>query len=823
MTRQAFEKRAFETSLGPVCEPHRDGWRLDLSDLPPIRGLSVLSRALTDAVVAQARSDRADINVERGIRQRENPELLEHLGVTRVRVCAEHETVAEIAEYPSHFGDHLRSLFGTLQRARYREALFSGTPDTPSALVFHFDFPGPGGTGRVRLRFVLECVRSNRPDGEVALRVTIEDPRGRRLSLDSIAHLEVDDVDSRTFISGSTRIAQTWREALRREAERGRQSFVDRRTPRNHLFQQLDGAGLQALRSVEIHWGDELAPMLLDSDAETLDPVLKKVLLALEDRRLRGLLANREVIRLELDDVTAFLDLSQHSRVLNVSLGRHRERTDIDRFLARMPSTIARCGADEPLAGVKVLLVHHMTAEVLGLIAALRRLGCRDLVTLFVAYTDDAPSEYLDPLLDLPQDEFQAFALTRVPDEERIEGVFRLSNQYSALPSGDTLADVVSRGRPRFFDAMQRVGTRLFLDQVRRAEAEDARCVVIEDGGYIAPMINRACLEGQTVREFMAESDPGCRDDRSLRKVLDPHFVGSVEHTRNGHDRLAEIEQASKGLAFPAFSIAVSRLKREVEAREVAISLLNAVDNALHASGLVLSRRRCLVLGSRGAIGRHLMSFLHERLLDGDDQLAGVDLAYDSDPVVPGVIEAREFTALPRDIRMQMDLVLGVTGASVLTGADLEEWLVDGQAPRLVLASGSTKTEEFAGLAAWMEDRVLGQDAIRLRDRLARVRVHELRDPLSGRIFGHRAHFTLGAAGGGAPDAGAREREVFFLANGMPVNFLFYGVPTELIDDVLADLVGVAQGLIRRASEGAVPRRLHAVDVEIDSRGRPLD
>jgi hypothetical protein len=818
VTGQKTERQPFETSLGPVCEPHSSHWDLDLSDLPPFRGLSVLSRALSDAVVAQACSDRADINVERGIRQRENPELLEHLGVTRVRVCAEHETVAEIAQHPDRFGDRLRALFGTLQRARYRDALFSAEqPGGSRALVFHFDFPPLEEGAPVRLRFVLERVRSNRPDGESALRVTIEDPRGRRLSLDSIPHVEVQDVDRRTFIAGSTRIAQTWREALRREAERGRQSFVDRRTPRNHLFQQLDHAGLEALRSVEIHWGDEFAPTLLSGDPDALDPVLKKVLLALEDRQLRRLLAEREVIRLELGGVAAFLDLSQHERVLNVSLGRRRERVDIDQFLARMPSTAALCGDDAPLADVKVLLVHHITAEALGLIAALRRLGCRDLVTLFVAYTDDAPSEYLDPLLDLPPDEFQAFALSRVPDEERIEGVYRLSNQYSALPHDDTLADVVSRGRPRFFDAMQRVGARLFLDQVRRAEADGQRCMVIEDGGYVAPMVNRACLEGRTVREFLAESDPSCRDDRALRKVLDPHFIGSVEHTRNGHDRLRAVETKRQGLAFPAFSIAVSRLKREVEAREVAISLLNAVDNALHASGLVLSRRRCLVLGSRGAIGRHAMAFLHERLMDGDDQLAGVDLAVDGAPVVGHVVEAQRYAALPRELRMRMDLVLGVTGVSVLTGLDLEEWLLDGEAPRLILASGSTKTEEFAELASWMEENVLGRPDLRIRDRHARVWLQEMRDPLSGRIFGRRCRFALEA------DGGAREREVIFLANGTPVNFLFYGVPTELIDQVLAELVGVSLGLLVRTRDGAVAPRLHAVDAEIDSRGRPLD
>jgi hypothetical protein len=47
----------------------------------------------------------------------------------------------------------------------------------------------------------------------------------------------------------------------------------------------------------------------------------------------------------------------------------------------------------------------------------------------------------------------------------------------------------------------------------------------------------------------------------------------------------------------------------------------------------------------------------------------------------------------------------------------------------------------------------------------------------------------------------------------MPVNFLFYGCPTEIIDVVLAQLVSAALALLRQASSLSQPR-LYAVDFD---------
>jgi len=129
----------------------------------------------------------------------------------------------------------------------------------------------------------------------------------------------------------------------------------------------------------------------------------------------------------------------------------------------------------------------------------------------------------------------------------------------------------------------------------------------------------------------------------------------------------------------------------------------------------------------------------------------------------------------------------------------------------LVLASGSTKKVEFRALMEWFEG-LLRSDAPCLRGRPVEVRVEELLDPRTARVYGHRWLFA----------AGGRLRTVLALGNLSPINFLFYGVATELIDEVLAQLLSLSLAAVRRARAGDAPAQLFAVDRDIDADGRPL-
>lgn len=812
MNARAMTDGRLLTSLGPELVRHDDVWVLDLEQLPMIHGLSVLARALADMVVLQAKSEHIDISVERRLRPRENQELIEQFGVSLVKVTAERAAVANIADRPAILEHHLRALLGNLQRQRYRDALLpQDEAVAPTALFADFT---DAQTKPESHRFVVEFVRSGQDRRRGFLRITIEDPRGRHLDLSSITHLEIENFEDRTFIAGSTRIAQTWADLLRREADRGRRSLVEHRSSHQHLFAQLELGGLGDIERVALRWGDASVPFLLEGDDAVLRHRLKRVLLALEDGNVRALLTQREVVRVDAEGDSVFCDVSHLGRVLNLSLGERRERADIDSFLRRMPvleSVVAHQGG-APLAGVRVFLVHHITAEVLGLIAAMRQLGCADLTGLFVAYGGEAPAGYLDALLNVPSDEFRGMALVNVPGGDSVEGHYRLSKQYSILPDEDAIAAAIVPHRQSFFEAMRAAGVVAFLEQLGRARAAGERLLLVEDGGYLAPLLNQAVQRGVRVSELCAEYGQVSTDVRPLSELLAGTWLGSVEHTKNGYDRLVAVEQDGP-LFAPAFSIAVSHLKVDVEASEVAASVLNAIENVLNAEGRILSRRNVLVIGSRGAIGCRLMAALRARLARPEQQLFGIDLAA---PSGHGAAEVCRLADADPNRWYGTDLVVGVTGRSVLTGAELQDWLLHARGCELALASGSTKTVEFADVMTWI-DALLGSADPTVGGHRVTLTATRVVDPLTGRIYGHR--YRIAPVDQTAP---FHAKEIALLAQLTPVNFLFYGVPTELIDEVLGQLLTVSLGLVRRCSRGAVPRRVLAVDREIDENGEPL-
>ena len=343
-----------------------------------------------------------------------------------------------------------------------------------------------------------------------------------------------------------------------------------------------------------------------------------------------------------------------------------------------------------------------------------------------------------------------------------------------------------------------------------RALERKRRILVIEDGGYLLPTLTRAAHARMTVGELAATHGVApvtpALAAQPLHDVLAERLVGSVEHTRNGFDRLAAAERDGAKLVRPTYSIAVSALKVGRESAEVAAGVLAAIEAVLHARGQVLSERRALVLGARGAIGSRLV-----RALAGGrvrDRVAAVDLRVRR----PRSGEAAAWRDLPAAVRRAVDLVIGVTGVSVLGPREVEELVLHGTAPTIYFASGSTKTVEFQDVAVWVEG-LLAARAPRLGGQPVTVEPHEVVDPQSGRLYG--TAFTLRVGTGRAP----RETTLVFLANLTPVNFLFYGVPTEVMDAVMAQLLRTTAALVRDVGSPRPPAPgLYAVDRDIPDR-----
>ena len=536
---------------------------------------------------------------------------------------------------------------------------------------------------------------------------------------------------------------------------------------------------------------------------------------------------------------------------LNPTLGltKAAQTAGIDHYLMRMPEltgvvTQSIASGERPLDGYSLLLVHHLTGEILGLIAALRKLGCNDIVTVFVGYNSDVEKAYRPDLDDLPAEEIRFYVLNR--DLTKPDAPYFVPSTFMKQPASDSIAAIdalnstMNSKHLDFLAAMRALTVQVGLAQMARARHAGRRLLVIEDGGYVSPIINDAALRGITVAEMRTQYEAptdGTTDaglPPAMKDVVAEVILGSVEHTRNGYDFDMQTFLTFGKLAAPVFSIAVSYLKTQVESETVAATILNAVESVLYSHGVGLRNRRTFVFGSRGNIGRRLMIQLRSRLNDPDNTLIGCDLKVgrpDTRKELPewqfrpsqssagGASEVATYAEVDAARTRNIDLILGVTGGPtpghpVLQVDDVIEWLLNGQRPELYIASGSTKTDEFPELLAWtntlLSSATMQNPVVetKIGGRRARVEKQNLVDLLSQRTFGSRYVFAIEQ-----DDGSWRGRALLFLENLMPVNFLFYGEPTDIIDQVLAQLMSTGLALVRQA-KSLPSARLYAVDFD---------
>jgi len=528
-------------------------------------------------------------------------------------VCGDYEVLDRVLQEKEAFHEDLKTVFGSLQMQRWRHHIYPEDPAAESrTLVFlrsrRLD------SGEYPFRILLERLRSSKKANKFFLRVTIEGLDRRRLDLSSLPHVVVENPEGRTFIAGSTRLSQMLYEQVRWAARRGKRTHSEIYRSDSFVFSRLHEAGLDQITSLEIAWTESYVDRFRSMNADQMSGVFKKILLLLEDHIVRRQLLGGKTVRAELGEIFVQIDLSQLGRVLNLSFGHTRKVFGIDQYLHRRMPVLAEAARDlrerGGLEGVKVFLIHHVTAEILGFISALKELGAEDVVTLFVHYGEEVPSDFLEALLDMDQDHFRCYSLNNVEDPLSVEGYFVLSPRYSLLHGLAAFNDRLFLEKLGYLDAMVRTATRLFLDVLVRTIREGRQCLVVEDGGYLAPLLASWTHEqvrfGDLLREngLPAEADLDAYADQTLDEILDRWLIGSVEHTKNGQDRLLDVFERNGALARPSFSIAVSCFKVTEEAREVATSILSALESVLHAQGRVLSRRRALVVGSEGAVGR---------------------------------------------------------------------------------------------------------------------------------------------------------------------------------------------------------------------------
>ncbi len=843
------------TTLGVLLIRQDDGrFFINLTGVKVFSGISEFVQLMAGNVIQQSASSQADIMVQQVVDSQLTPEL-DEMGIAHVLLYVRSKPARQLLGFQEAFRRKLRLVFDIIQSPRWGGLLFPsffGVRDDHRAGEAQQDLPALLFPFHIRPQSPEEdhyLLVEHDPEGKF-LRITIENAAESRLYLKRIPHRVVKDLDHRYSIQDKGKVAEQIFQGIHRECQNQQDEYMEIPGRQPVLFERLIDAGLRDIVHIKFRWPLEDSGLLVFDREKKVARLLSRVLYLFEDQKIIEALAGGSLLEMLSGEHRVFLDVSRGGACLNISLFEQRETVTIDEHLEKLPCLSALVdGLSTTLEDVRVVLIHHITSQILGLIKALDRLDCAFLQILFIKYKGVVPDRHQEALFTLPESRFRYHALQRVETRDSVEGCYILSKHYSPLDRLESVEKTLLRGGMDYFQAMRMVAGHLFFSEARIAASRGQRILLIEDGGYMAPLINRFCLENRTLRESLAyfsiDKESGIEPfpteselDQPLSTWLEGIFPGSIEHTRNGYDHLREVESARGRLAFPACSIAVSKLKNIVEARECSAAILNAVESIFHGMGHILSRRNVLVTGCRGNIGRNLMKDLSYRIVDGS--LCGVDIVVEGpaeQPMRSGTgrdyLERKTVRDIPEEVLLDLDLIIGTVGRSVIEEDILEKLVVEGRKSALFFASGSTKTVEFSHLTHWLQ-RLVDSPRPAVRGIPVSIRIAPFKDPQTGLVQGNRVRFRFKEQAGDQAQGQARVpsrprvqparcKDLYLLGDLMPINFLYYGVPAEIIDEVLCQLLQLSTGFIRAVRENRpLPPRLLAVDREIDADANPI-
>lgn len=812
-----MKQTSIETSLGPLLtQVSESEWEIDLTQLRIFFGLSILSKSIGEEIGNELTNSPGDLAFSFKLNPNINHELVD-MHIQYVHVTARAGILKDFILFRETFEEHLRFVFGSFQQQAIAKKIhpefYSGdtTVLEPVALLFPFslDLIHPGG-----YYILLERVASVTVFGEFFLRITIDTQVGGTLALSNIPHEIVYDAHTRTYIAGSSKISESLSNSIINAAQKGETFFEEENSHFSRVFAQIEKTPLGRLTHLNFFWEDEFRRFVLSNEPSVTLKIFKKLFLLLEDEVLARKIKEGNTIQTIIGKLVVYVELSRLDRVLNFSFNKRRTLLNSDFYLKRMPKLEAIANANShkiSLSGTHIFLIHHITSEIVSLIETFRRLSVKSLNVAFVKYGGNIPPAYLDVLLDIPTDNFFMAGLEFKLTENR-NPYYAVSPLYSDFGLHKPFSKKLEESKLGFFDAMRRLSVYLFLNSLLTMIEREEKLILVEDGGYVAPVLHDYSLSKKTLadicEDYWVEYPKSISGDFLLSSVLNKFLIGSVEHTRNGYDRLLQVTKQHGSLAFPSFSIAVSREKTLEESKEVARSIINAIDNTLHGLGKVFSKRTILLLGAEGNIGGFLRKYLVGGVLH---ELHSTIYQVDKKFSTKTETQFPNFSDVPLSLFCEIDFVLGVTGESIILEDSWEYWILNSHKDFLFLASGSTKTVEFSGFIHWVNKLNLS-DKPKLNGHTLELQLERILDPQTQMELGSRVVFAI-------PDLKI-QKTIYLIADGSPVNFLFYGVPTESMDPIISQLATVTLGMANHAKSNSLPSPgLYAVDHQIDAWG----
>ena len=783
---------------------------VDLNEIVIFEGVQHIVARLLHEMRESSFFGQSDISVNINVEHDICPQLYD-IGIRQVFFYSLIESMEQLALHFKDITNHLRYIFNALQSPAINRGFLTRDPEKEtnnSALLFPFNREVEGDLSG--LHYLVERV-----PGSHFLRITAESLDHSRLNFRRIPHRIVSNIE---LVSDSFQVNQdafTIYSSILNRCRDNKLSYKDAGLQLSSLLHFLRSAGYPGLREITLNWPREVANDLLTVQDQRWQGNIKRTLLILADPTTLNLLLSGTTIETNFASARAFLSLTQLNRNLQIDLQEETVTVSLENYLSKMEMLSEAVEKKErPLSNLHLVFIHHFTAETLAAMGAFDKLGIHTVDTLWVLYSGSTPAKYLETILSLPSSVFRFYGMQKLTGTN-FRDKFCLSDRYSPIDDFSALQQQLQDGEFEYYDAMQRMGMHLFLEAM--LNGQNTRIMIAEDGGYLAPLVNRLVLEKCTVGEvfkrfgFTGESPDQALPSKDFGGWIRPRFCGSVEHTRNGFDALMAVKKEFSALAFPACSLAISRFKVNDEAIEVAYSCLNAIENILGSLGFVLSNRNALVLGSLGAIGMQVMNILLGRL--GKGCLAGVDIRCDHNRSF-GWEQVDSPAAVSETAIRSVDLIFGVVGKSILDVAFFEQMILKTGRKSIFLASGSTKQFEFSEFLEWTAALLASENPV-LNGFPLKIGSAPFEDPQSAALLGSVVSFDL------ATESGIKTVDFYLLGNLMPVNFQYYGVARETMDTVMTEFVSLVK-IVSRAEEMGLPCDLLALDHTIDLEGNLL-
>lgn len=789
----------------PVEKYDYKRYSVNLNDVVIFDGVDVVIANLIEGIKDACFIGQTDISVSIPV-ERDVCMHLYDFGIRRVFFYSPIENLEQLPLFLTQISEHIRYIFNSLQ-SPVLYSNFLGEDNRKEAQSLLFPFNRDDENDETGMHYLVEKLH-----GSYFLRITAEDSQHSRLNLRRVNYRSVSCADVREQYQNGRVDASVIYSSLISHSRNNKLSYRDSGLQLGRLISYLKNIGYTSLSEITVNWPREIIIEFLVEGGKRWYEIISRLLMMLPDSTTLRLLNGGGCIEVNYNDAKVFLSLTQRSRNIRIDIEKEQKAELLDDYLVRMEQLERSVSSfTKRLENTHVLFIHHFTNETLAVLGAFERLKVHSVDSLWVKYSGSIPPKYLETILALSGSVYNFYGLQQVVNEEG-RTTFRISNQYSSIDKLNYLQDKFMHGAYEFYTAMQKVGMHLFIQAIMNVQ-EGIKIIVAEDGGYIAPLINRLCLEKRTLAQVcdfidfdkQIFSDAGL--ETSFFEWIAPFYSGSVEHTRNGYDALADVESQFNELAFPACSLAVSNFKVNDESVEVAQSCMSAIEMIMNGQGFVLNNRQVLVIGSLGAIGGKTMNILSQRI--SHSKIAGVDIK--ELDVKYNWLQVQYPGQVPVDFLDNTDLIFGVVGKSVLTVEFFESLILKTTRKNIFMASGSTKRFEFLDFLNWV-DCLHASKKPEIRGEAVKLKIEPIEDPQTSAILGSCVRFEL--------MSGQVHKIVNFylMSNLMPVNFQYYGVPRETMDAVMTEFVSMVH-VVSQSKVKKLPSKLLALDHSIRING----